>query len=349
MTFLEVLEKLSNLIAPSGYEDQVRTEVINLLNGVVNELKVDKLGNVIAYKKGSKNLPTILLAAHMDEVGFIITHIHEDGFLRFHPLGGIYPPTLYAQRVTILGRKGEIPGYIGAKPPHLLTEEEMKKGVEIGKMFIDIGAQSYDEVLEMGVHIGSVGTFATRFCKLNDNKVLGKAFDDRAGLTAMIEVIKALKETDYNIIGIGTVQEEVGLRGARVAAWQTKPDYAIILEGTTASDDPETKVHQRTATQGEGPAITIADKSIIVPSFMIRILEDAAKEENIPYQYKKTITGGTDAGVIHLTREGIPAAVISVPCRYIHSSASILCIKDLENVIALVKAFIKKVSKEHLL
>jgi len=342
---LEILEQLSNAYGPPGYEDEVRTLVVRFLSEISDEVKVDKMGNVIAIKKGKEEYPKILLAAHMDEVGFIVTHIDDDGFLRFTPLGGLLPHVLSGQQVTIISDNKKVPGYIGIKPPHLMSEEERKKPIEIDNMFIDVGAQSAEEAHKMGIHIGSVGTFSTKFKKLTSKKVLGKAFDDRAGLTAIIQTFYNLKDSDYNIVAVATVQEEVGLRGAKVAAWQTNVDYAIVLEGTTAADTPESNTHKRSTVQCKGPAITVADKSIIVPAYIVRTLTEIAEKYNIPYQFKQTISGGTDAGAIHLTKEGIPAGVISIPCRYIHSAASILCIDDLKNTIKLVEAFIKEISE----
>ncbi len=345
-TELETLRLLSNAFGPSGYEDEVREIVKNYFSELVDEVKIDVLGNVIGVKKGDDNFPTVLLDAHMDEVGFMITHIDKSGFLRFNPLGGFDQRVLYAQKVTLKGDKGIVKGFIGAKAPHLLKPEERNKAPDIDSLFIDIGAASKDEVIEMGIKIGSVGTFDTTFTMLGKNRVMGKAFDDRVGLAVMISVLRRLKESNYNIVAIASVQEEVGLRGARTAAWQVNADFALALEGTAAADTPGTPEHKYSTELGKGPAITLADRSIISHPVVIKSLIHVAESKNIPYQFKRVFVGGTDAGVIHLTREGIPSAVLSIPSRYIHSPAAIIDINDFKRAIELVTGFIEYVSEK---
>lgn len=343
-----LLKELSNLFGPSGFEEEVREVVKREFEKVTDEVKVDVLGNVIGVKKGDEKYPTILLDAHMDEVGFMITHIDKNGFLRFDLLGGLDQRVLYAQKVVIKGDKGKIRGFIGAKAPHLLKPEERSKAVDVEDLFIDIGASSRDEVYEMGIKIGSVGTFDTTFTYLSKNRVLGKAFDDRVGLAVMISVLKRIKDADYNVIAIASVQEEVGLRGARTAAWQVNADFALAIEGTAAADTPGTPEHKRSTEIGKGPAITLADRSIISHPIVVKELINVAKERRIPYQFKRVFVGGTDAGVIHLIREGIPSAVVSVPSRYIHSPAAILDVNDFKYTIDLVHGFIELVSSKYL-
>jgi len=344
---INLLEKLSNAFGPPGHEDEVREIVRKELEEVVDEVKIDALGNIICVKHGKSNYPVILLDAHMDEVGLLITHIDKNGFLYFGPLGGFDPRILYGQKVIIKGSRGHITGYIGAKAPHLVKPEETKQTIPLEQLFIDIGASSKEEVIDLGIDIGSVATFGTKFVRLGKNRVLGKAFDDRAGLTVMISVVKALSDSEYNIIAVGAAQEEVGLRGARTAAWQVKADFALALEGTAAADTPGTPENLTSTSLGAGPAITIADRSLIAHPKIVKVLIEAAKQRNIPYQFKRVIAGGTDAGVIHLTREGIPAGVVSVPSRYIHSPAAILDLRDLENAIKLTIGFIEDISKMH--
>ncbi len=344
---INLLEKLSNLFGPPGFEDEVRDFVKSELESIVDELKIDVLGNVIGIKNGDDRYPTILLDAHMDEVGFMITHIDKNGFLRFNPLGGFDPRVLYAQKVVIKGDKGKVKGFIGAKAPHLLKPEERSKAVNIDELFIDIGASSKDEAIEMGVRIGSVGTFDTVFAKISPNRVLGKAFDDRAGLATMISVLKRIKDKNYNVIAVASVQEEVGLRGARTASWQINADFALALEGTAAADTPGTPEHKRSTELGRGPAITLADRSIISHPTVVKGLISVAEERGIPYQFKRVFVGGTDAGVIHLTRAGIPSAVISIPSRYIHSPAAILDLNDFKHAIDLVQGFIEWISDKY--
>ncbi len=335
---IDLLRKLSEAYGPPGYEDEVRQIMIKELEKITDEVHVDNLGNVIAVHKG--NNPKIMLAAHMDEVALLITHIDKNGFLRFHVLGGIDPRVLYSQEVVIKTENEVVHGYIGAKPPHLLKPEERKKVPDIDQLFIDIGASSKEEVEKLGVSVGSTATFVPRFKELKNNRVMGKAFDDRAGCTALIEVMRKIKHSPCTVYGVATVQEEVGLRGARTATWQVEPDIGLAIEGTTSSDTPGTPEHLTSTKVGQGPAITIADKSMVTHPKILRRLIETAKENNIPFQFKRTVSGGTDAGSIHLTKKGIPTGVVSVPCRYIHSPLSILDLNDLENTIKLVDAFV---------
>jgi len=341
---IRLLKAFSNAFGPPGHEEEIRKLVIEEVRPYSDEVYVDSLGNVIITKRGNSKFPKIMLDAHMDEVGIIVTHIDSKGFIRFHTLGGIDPRSLYAQKVIIKGKKAKIQGFIGAKPPHLMSQEESKKVIGLTDLFIDVGASSKDEVLDMGIEIGSVGTFDTQFKILTQNRVSGKAFDDRVGLVVLVSLFKILKDSDHNLVGNAAVQEEVGLRGARVAAWRIEPDLALALEGTAAGDVPGTPEHLSSTSLGRGPAITIADRSVITHPKILRTLIDAAKESSIPYQFKKMIVGGTDAGAIHLTKSGVPSGVVSVPCRYIHGPVSILDLRDLENTIKLVKYFIEKIS-----
>jgi len=336
---IDLLRKLSEAYGPPGYEDEIRQIMIKELEKVADEVYVDNLGNVIAVHKG--NSPKIMLTAHMDEVALLITHIDKNGFLRFHVLGGIDPRVLYSQEVVIKTENEVVHGYIGAKPPHLLKPEERKKVPDIDQLFIDIGASSKEEVEKLGVSVGSTATFVPRFKELKNNRVMGKAFDDRAGCTALIEVMRKIRNSPCTVYGVATVQEEVGLRGARTATWQVEPDIGLAIEGTTASDTPGTPEHLTSTKVGWGPAITIADKSMVTHPKILRRLIEIAKKNNIPFQFKRTVSGGTDAGSIHLTKKGIPTGVVSVPCRYIHSPLSILDLNDLENAIRLVDAFVR--------
>ena len=342
--FIALLEKLSNAFGPPGYEDDVRKIIKSYMKPLVDNLKIDTFRNVIGVRHG-KSEKAILLAAHMDEVGLIITDIDDNGFLRFYPLGGIDARVLYAQRVTIQAKDGvKLSGFIGAKPPHIMTSEEMNKAIPMEQLFIDVGADSKDEVIEMGIGIGNVATFASTFVKLSKNKVMGKALDDRLGVALILQVLEQLEDPSVSVMAVATVQEEVGARGARLAAWQLSPDAALILEGTTAGDVPGVDPYKQSTTQGKGPAITIADRSMITHPKVFRTLTETANKNNIPYQYKRALVGGTDAGVIHLTREGIPSGVVSVPCRYIHSPYAIADTKDINNTIKLVTNFISEIN-----
>ncbi|MGQ4891950.1 MAG: M42 family metallopeptidase [Candidatus Njordarchaeia archaeon] len=345
-TYLSILEKLSNAFGPPGDEKEIKEIIRKEVQGFVDEIFEDKMGNLYLIKKGSEKSPKVLISAHMDEVSLIITHIHKNGFIRFAPLGGFDPRVLYAQKLIIKGEKGYIEGYIGAIPPHLMKKDASQGNIDVSDLFIDIGANSKEEVEEMGIRIGSRAVFNTKFSKFG-KKIAGKAFDDRVGIATMIEVFKRLSGENYNIIGLATVQEEVGLRGARASVWNLEPDFALILECTAAGDIPGTPEHKQSTRQGEGPALTIVDASMLAHPSVLNRLIDVARKKNIRYQFKQMPVGGTDAGAIHLAKGGIPSGVISVPGRYIHSPLSIVDINDVKGQIELVVEFIKSVNNEY--
>ena len=341
---ISLLERLSNAIAPSGYEGEVVGIIREELADMVDEIHIDEFGNVLAFLKGSD--PRILLDAHTDEVSFLITHIEGNGVLRFYTLGSIDPRVAYGQRVVLKGEKGLVRGFIGAKAPHLLKKEELQKVPDYSELFIDIGAESKEEALSMGIKPGTVGTFDSKFVRLTENRIMGKAFDDRVGVFVIISVLKMLKDSDVNVVAAFSTQEEVGLRGARLTAWKSDAKYGLALECTAASDVPGTPEHLYSTSLGKGPAITIADRSVIAHPKIVRLLIETAEENDIPYQFKSVVAGGTDAGVISLTKGGIPSGVVSVPARYIHGPAAIADLRDIENTISLVYHFVKKISKE---
>ncbi len=340
---LGLLRRLSEAYGPPGYEEEVRELLRGELEDYADAVEVDRLGNIFFHHRGRG--PLVMLAAHMDEVGILITHIEEEGFLRFHPLGGIAERILPGQRFRLRGRRGELRGIVGTKPPHIMKEEERRRVVPLEELFIDIGVESREEALERGCHVGMTGVFDMAFRELGDGYLMGKAFDDRAGCTVLVEAFKRLCEMDVNIVAVGTVQEEVGLRGARTAAWQIEPDYALALEGTFAADVPGSKPHQMSARLGRGPVITIVDRATITHPKVLRTLIETAEDEGIPYQFKEMPRGGTDAGAIHLTKRGVPSGTVAVPCRYIHGPAAIANREDFENTIRLVEAFVKNISK----
>ncbi len=342
--YIKILEKLSNAFGPPGNEEEIKSIIIKEISGLVDEIKEDNIGNLYAVKNGAEDSPKIILSAHMDEVGFLITHIHENGYLRYHPLGGIDPRVAYASDVIIKGEKGIVHGYIGALPPHLLKGKE-QKAPSHEELVIDIGANSRDEVEDLGITIGSKAVFATQFKRLTKNRLSGKALDDRIGVSSIIEVLKRLKNENYNIVAIFTVQEEVGLRGARAASWLAEADYALILECTASGDLPGTPEYKASTQLGKGVAITIADSSMVTHPKIINLLLDVAKENGIKYQFKRMIVGGTDAGMFHLTKGGIPSGVLSVPGRYIHSPRAVSDIGDIEAQVNLVTSFIEYINK----
>jgi putative aminopeptidase FrvX len=345
MKLVDVLEKLSNANGVTGREGEVRELMKKYLKPYVDEAREDRLGNLIAFKKGNKDAPTVMLAAHMDEVGLMIKNIKKKGFLQFAEVGGIDDRLLLAQKVIVHTDKGPLAGVVGSKPPHIQTEEERKKVIDADRLFIDIGAKDKEEAEKMGVQVGDVVSFDTKFVRISENVVLGKALDDRVGCAMMIETLRRLQKVDCNVYAVGTIQEEVGLRGATIAAFQVAPDVGIVLESTVAGGMPGVEEGKAPAKMGEGPVLTVADAGLIAHPKVLRLLIDSAKENKIPYQLETGIRGSTDAARIALSREGVPSGVISVAARYIHSPAAILNLDDVEKTVKLAVAAIEKVPK----
>jgi putative aminopeptidase FrvX len=340
---IQLLKSLSESYGPSGDEDEPRSILKQELEPFADETRIDKLGNIFFIHKGGEDTPKIMLAAHTDEVAVLVTYIEESGVLRFYPWG-IVDGLLLGQRFKMKGKNGTLYGVVGSKPPHVMSDEERKKPVPFDQLFIDIGAFNREEAENKGALIGMAGVFDTEFRELGNGFVMGKALDDRAGCFVMAEVFKWVRDKPFNVVAVGTVQEEVGLRGSRTAAWQVDPDYGLALEGTFAVDMPGVSPHQQSASLKQGPVVTVADRSVIAHPKVLESIIEAAKAEGIPYQFKKVPTGGTDAGSIHLTKAGVPSGTIACPCRYIHGPAAITTIEDIENTIKIVKAFIKRIS-----
>jgi putative aminopeptidase FrvX len=345
MELVDLLEKLSNACGVTGSEDEVRVLMKEFLKPNVDELEEDKLGNVIGIRRGKESAPKIMLAAHMDEVGLMVINITKDGFLQFTKLGGISDRILASQKVVVHSRAGSLPGVIGSKPPHILKEEERKKVIEAEDLYIDIGASKKEEVEQMGVRIGDPVSFDVKFTRMGKEMVMGKAFDDRVGCAVMIEAMRRLSESECTVCAVGTVQEEVGLRGATTAAFQLAPDLGIAIDVTIAGDVPGIKEVEAPIKTGNGPSLTVADASLITHPQVLKLLMSAAEESKIPFQLEGGRRGGTDAGKIALTKGGIPSGVISIPTRYIHTPFSVVNLMDVENTIKLAIASIKGAPK----
>lgn len=334
-----LLKRLSEAHGFSGAENEIRDVIRDEIKDLVDEMRTDSLGNLITYKKGKIKGPVVMLAAHMDEVGLMITYIKENGLLRFSSMG-IDPRVLVAKKVLIGPNK--IPGIIGSKPVHLQSKSERKNAIPPSKLYIDIGAKNKEDAKKL-VNLGDIAIFDTSFAEINQNYIKGKAFDDRAGCAVLIEILK--KDLDLPIYAAFTVQEEVGARGASIVAHDIEPDLALVIEGTTASDVPGSSEHTYSTSLGDGPAISLMDRSVIAHSQIVRGLIKTAEENNLKYQFRRTNFGGTDAGKIHLTKAGIPSAVISIPCRYIHSPVSLMHLDDLNTLVKLVSKYLENIAK----
>lgn len=350
-----ILKELSEAFGPAGCESAVRELIFEAIQGHVDNCQVDALGNLIALKRGSQPVASsheplkVMVSAHMDEVGIMVTHADKEGLLHFDIVGGLGAGVLLAQPV-VLG-EDRLPGVIGLKPIHLQEGSEGKKLPKVPELSIDIGATGQEEA-EKAAPKGTYGTFATSFTELGGElrTVKGKAFDDRAGCAVLVELLvgAGLSPCPYpfDLWAAFTVQEELGLRGARVAAFRVEPDVAFSLEGTVCDDLPKEKDESPTTELGKGPAITIRDRSVVCDPRLIEHLVEVAEAEGIPYQFKRPGVGGTDAGAIHLIKEGVPSAVVSVPSRYIHSPVNVLSLTDLENTVRLMRAALQRLRPE---
>jgi len=345
MSLPENLEKLSNAVGVTGREEEVRNLMIMMLKPYADQVVVDRLENVIALKKGKKNAPKVMLAAHMDEIGLMVKTVSKEGFLQFAKMGGIDDRILNAQKVMVYTRNGQLHGIIGSKPPHIQKEEERKKIIAYDELFIDIGAESKEDVAKMGVKVGDPVGFDAKYAKIGKDTVIGKAFDDRVGCAVMIETLKLLEKTDCTVYAVGTVQEEVGLRGAATAAFGVDPDVGIALDVTVAGDVPGVREFDTTVKMGKGPALTVTDSGLITHPKVLRLLLDTAEENKIPYQLETGLMGSTDAARISMTRQGVPSGTVSIATRYIHSPFGMLSLKDAEESAKLTVAAIQKIQK----
>lgn len=341
-----LLEELSNAFGPAGCEDEVRRTLARALRDQVDSLQTDALGNLVAFKQGTGPEPRlrVMVDAHSDEVGLIVTRTDSDGLLGFRAVGGLDDRLLLAKGV-IVGQQ-RLPGVIVAPPVHLTELEQREQVIKIDQLKIDIGATSQDEAASL-VKIGDYAVFDTRFEVLAPDGlriVKGKAFDDRAGCAVAAALASGTYAVDLYLSF--SAQEEVGLRGAEVAAFRIAPDLAFALEGTVCDDTPKKKDVSPTTELGKGPAITVMDRSFIADKRLVRLLTDTATAQGIPYQFKQPGVGGTDAGAIHLSRNGVPCVAVSVPCRYIHGPASLLSLNDLENLVNLMKATLHRLPGE---
>ncbi len=330
-----MLKDLCLLNGTSGREDAVRNYIIEKIKDKC-EYSIDALGSVIAFKKGRKAPDKkVLLAAHADEVGFIITDITDDGYLRFAPVGGIDAAVVLGRRVDINGIKG----VVGAKAVHLLSDDEKKNEPAFDKLAIDIGAADKAEA-EKAVSLGDCAYFASDYCEFGDGFIKSKALDDRIGCMLMIELINS--DLEYDTYFCFNVQEEVGLRGSGCSAYAVKPDVAVILESTTAADIDGVTGGDKCCVLGKGPVVSFMDGRTIYDKQIFDLAFEVAKENNIKIQTKTKIAGGNDAGAIQKSGAGCRVAAVSLPCRYIHSGSSVVKIGDIEETRRFLPLFLSK-------
>ena len=335
-----LLKKICEMPGAPGFEQRIRELILREVRPLVDELSIDNLGNVIAIKRG-KARKKVMVAAHMDEISFIITHIDDDGFLRFHPLGGFDPKTLTSQRVIVHG-KHDIIGVMGSKPVHLMKSDERNKAVPISEYFIDLGMNKA-EVSQI-VSIGDPVTRERELIEMGDC-VNSKSIDNRVSVFILIEVLRALqgREIPYDLYAAFTVQEEVGLRGAFSAAHLIDPDFGLGLDVTIAFDVPGAQAHEVVTRLGKGAAIKILDGSVICDYRMVNYLKKIAAENDIPWQLEILPAGGTDtAGVQRSGKKGAIAGAISIPLRHIHQTIELAHKRDIRNCIDLLTLALEK-------
>jgi putative aminopeptidase FrvX len=340
----KLLQELTEAPGVPGYEAPIRA-VVRKYFEPLGELSQDKIGSLICMKPGSSDNPKVMIAGHMDEIGFMVKYITQEGFIKFIPLGGWFDQVLLGQRVVIHTRLGEVIGTFGAKPPHLLPPKEREKVVEKKEMYIDIGATSQAEAEATGVQPGDPIVPRADFVPLATGKTyLSKAFDDRVGTALVISALQGIQNESHpnTVYGAATVMEEVGLRGATTSVRAVDPDVAIVLESDIAGDVPGIKPEESSVKLGKGPTILIYE-SRLIPNLKLRqFLLDTAKENAIPVQMSYIEGGSTDGAAIHLHNLGVPTAVMAVAARHIHTHSSIIHEDDYNNAVRLLVAVLKK-------
>lgn len=340
---MELLKRLSEAAGIPGREEQVRQLIEAELKGVVDELSVDALGNLTAVKKGAKNAPKAMVAAHMDEIGFYVRFVDDRGFLRLQQVGGFDPRNLFARQVTVhASLSGErLIGVLNpaGKPIHISTAEERNKVPQLSDFYVDLGLEA--EAVRANVRIGDMVTLRQEFVDLG-TVVTGKALDDRVGCWILVQTLKRLKKPALEVHAVFTVQEEVGLRGAQTGAYRVAPDVGIALDTTLAVDTPDSKDHQRVTQLGQGTALKVMDSSAISTRWLLDEMIAVAENNDVAYQLEVLPLGGTDAGAMQRIREGVPSITISTPSRYVHTVTEMVAKSDLDAAVDLLAAFLQK-------
>lgn len=333
-----LLRELCLINGTSGDESRVRNAIIEKVKDLC-DYRIDNLGNLICFCKGKKSADKkLMIAAHMDEVGFIVTYINEDGTLCFNEVGGVDTSVVIGRQVTV--GSDAISGVIGATAIHNLSKEQRESTPKYSDMYIDIGAESREDA-EKIVSLGDSVHFDSEFTQLGKKYIKAKAIDDRAGCAAMIKLMR--EGVEYDTYFVFNVQEEVGLRGSMASAFSVAPDFAIVLEATTASDIDGVGGAKRVCSLGNGPVVGFMDRSTLYDKELYRMAFDIADELEIPCQTKTMIAGGNDSGAIHISRGGVRTIAVSVPCRYIHSPSCVINAEDLENTLILTRELAKRI------
>ncbi len=339
---IETLKTLCMLSGVSGMEDEVRDYILERAMPYADEIHTDAMGNLMVFKKGSVHpQQRIMLCAHMDEVGLIVTRLEDDGYLRFQFIGGVDRRVVLGKRVYV--GKERVPGVIGLKACHLVSREEEKNVPKVDELYIDIGAKTKEEAQKL-VELGDRGVFEDGVVVFGDGYLKAKAIDDRCGCAVMLKLIE--EDLPCDTWFAFTVQEEVGSRGAMGAAFRLKPDIALVLEGTTAADLPYVEEGKQICRLGKGPVLTYMDRGTIYDRELRALLIRLAEENGIVWQTKEQIAGGTDGRVIQRSREGVQTAIIAVAVRNIHSPASVAHAGDAENALRLARLFLREMGKQ---
>ena len=336
----ELLRELCLTDGISGDENAVRELIIEKIKGLC-EYSTDPLGSLICFKKGKKTPEKkLMICAHMDEVCFMVTYIRPDGTLSFDTVGGVDPAVVIGRQVRV--GKDRISGVVGSTAVHNLSKEQREKAPTIGSLYIDIGAVDKADA-EKHVSLGDCVYFDSEFVDLGERRIKAKAIDDRAGCAMMIEMIH--EELEYDTYFVFNVQEEIGLRGSTASAFAVAPDFAIVLESTTAADIDGASGAKRVCEVGKGPVVSFMDRSTMYDKELYRLAFDTAKELDIPCQTKTMVAGGNDAGAIHKSGKGVRTIAVSLPCRYLHSPSSVIEFADMENSYTLVKNLAKRIAE----
>ncbi len=339
---LEELKTLCRLSGVSSHEDDVRSYIMEQAKPYADWMRVDALGSLIVFKKGAHSAPdALMLAAHMDEVGLMVDRIHDDGTLGFQFVGGVNRQVVIGKRV-FLG-EGRLPAVVGMKPIHLTTSEERKKIPKTKDLYLDIGAASKEEAEQL-VSLGEIGVFSDDVQQFGNGLLKAKAIDDRVGCAVLLDLLR--QDLPIDVTFAFTVQEEVGTRGAFGAAFSVHPQYALVVEGTTAADVPETENGNWVCRVGQGPVIPFMDRGSIYSRALFDLLRELAEENGIPWQTKTYVSGGTDARTIQRSRSGVRVAGLAAPVRYLHAPSSVAAISDYENMCRLARLFIDAIAGE---